>query len=215
MELIRINDNKLKIMLTSHDMKNYALDAQTLSCGTEETRRAFRSILHDAGVGSGFEEGKDKIYVQYYPSREGGCEMFVTKLALVGNDTPKSHSETAAKPSAALIANVKEQAAPPSVLAYRFGTLPLLLHACRHVGKVIAPTRNKSTSAAYRDDCGKFYLTLDPASLSYRSDDEYTTLTHLLGEFGTACPGRDLRSYIAEHATPLCRTHAIETLGEL
>ena len=50
MELIRINDKKIKIMLTPSDMKAYELDVQKLSCGMEESRRAFRHMLHDAGI---------------------------------------------------------------------------------------------------------------------------------------------------------------------
>lgn len=214
MELIRINDNKLKIMLTSHDMKNYALDAQTLSCGTEETRRAFRSILHDAGVGGSFEEGKDKIYVQYYPSREGGCEMFVTKLALVGSDAAKdSTGGTQLQPS--LLSNAKGKEAVPSPLAYRFSSLPLLLHACRHLLPVIAAVHKRVSSCAYRDDSGSFYLTVETAPPPTGEDNAQITLALLLGEFGTPCPTKDLQAYIAEHATPLCRATAVEILGDL
>ena len=207
MELIRINDNKLKIMLTSLDMKNYALDARTLSCGTEETRRAFRSILHDAGVGGGFEEGKDKIYVQYYPSREGGCEMFVTKLALPKSSTEATDTDTA---KALSLAECKDN--HTAALAYRYDTLSLLLLACHHAHKALPPAHRKAISAAYRDDCGRFYLTV---TLTTEEGNAPHRLSLLLGEFGTVCAADTLPAYIAEHATPLCRTHALETLGDL
>jgi negative regulator of genetic competence, sporulation and motility len=219
MELIRINDRKIKIMLTSSDMKNYALDPGALSCGNEETRQAFRNILHDAGVGGGFEVGADKIYVQYYPSREGGCEMFVTRLALVAGDAQAARDQSGAATVAQLqalpIANVKHRVATPSLFAYRFETLSLLLHACHLLEQMMTSLRHKPSSAAFRDDCGKFYLTLDLTPLSEGDGDELPYVAFVLGEFGTACPAKDLRAYIAEHATPLCRTRAVETLGAL
>ena len=232
MELIRINDKKLKIMLTSSDMKNYELDAQKLSCGTEETRRAFRNILHDAGVGGGFDTGGDKIYVQYYPSREGGCEMFITKLDLLSSgqgareEDNTSYKSTAEPYKGATIstqdcATIAQQAEPEDScrsseqlceLAYRFDSLASLLLACRHVLAAHHGTsRQKLISAAYRDEEGGFYLLLTPA----RAADAQAMLCRLLGEFGTAHPGEKARAYIHEHGMTLCSAHAVEVLGAL
>ena len=83
MDLIKINDNKLKIMLTPVDMQCYALKADELDCGGIETRQAFRNIMDEVRNRTGFDAKGNQIYVQVYPSREGGCEMFVTKLGLL------------------------------------------------------------------------------------------------------------------------------------
>ena len=80
MELIRINENKLKIMLSEGDMKQYALDCASLDYDNTETRRAFWSILDEAKHQTGFDAASQRVFVQLYPSKEGGCEMFVTKL---------------------------------------------------------------------------------------------------------------------------------------
>ena len=47
MELIRISDRKLKIMLTAADMTAYDFDPDNLSDNTAQTGRAFRLLLAD------------------------------------------------------------------------------------------------------------------------------------------------------------------------
>ncbi len=207
MELIRINSNKLKIMLTSLDMKNYALDAKSISCETEETRRAFRNILHDAGVGSGFEEGQEKIYVQYYPSREGGCEMFVTRLG--------DHTTDDACTPGQLTSKEKESAA--QALVYRFERLSSLLQACRHLLHAEKKAgERRFYSCAHRDGDERFYLTITlPAHKGEQAKILWPIVERLLGEFGTRCPTEEIEAYIAERATPLCSSRAVQTLGEL
>ena len=82
MELIMISNSKLKIMLTSEDMKEYSLDCNTLSYENTETRRAFWSILDEAKHRTGFDAASERVFVQVYPSKKGGCEMYVTKLGV-------------------------------------------------------------------------------------------------------------------------------------
>ena len=80
MELILINDNKLKISLSDLDLKQYALDCNNINYDCTETRRAFWSILDEAKQKTGFDAASQKVFVQLYPSKDGGSEMFVTKL---------------------------------------------------------------------------------------------------------------------------------------
>lgn len=209
MEWIRINNNKLKIMLTSSDMKNYALDAQSISCETEQTRRAFRSILHDAGVEGNFEEGQEKLFVQYYPSREGGCEMFVTRLG-------QQHTQLSAPSSQA--AESKKIAIPAEqALIYRFDCLPLLLHACNSLLRAAERAGMlRFSSAAHTDLSGGFYLLLTKSAAKENAATDFRRMAmRILGEFGVSCPPEDTVAYISEHGSPLCTSHAVQTLGKL
>lgn len=81
MELLKINDKKLKVTLSENDMRDYRLDAEKIDYDCAETRRAFRDILTVAKSRTGFDTDECKIFVQIYPARDGGCEMFVTKLS--------------------------------------------------------------------------------------------------------------------------------------
>lgn len=80
MELILISDSKLKIMLSKNDMTKYALRIEDIDYDNTETQRAFRSILDEAKHKTGFDAARKRIFVQVFPSRCGGCEIFVTKL---------------------------------------------------------------------------------------------------------------------------------------
>lgn len=75
MELIIIDDSRIKLMLTREDMEEYG------SCtDIHITPEIFRVIMNDARKKCGYCGMKGRIYIQMYQSREGGCELFVTKL---------------------------------------------------------------------------------------------------------------------------------------
>lgn len=80
MEVIMISGEKLKIMLSPTDMEHYAISCDTLDSGNIRSRCAFRKILEDARNCCGFDAVGARLFVQVFPSKEGGCEMFVTKL---------------------------------------------------------------------------------------------------------------------------------------
>jgi negative regulator of genetic competence, sporulation and motility len=82
MELIVINQSKLKIMLTVPDMQRYELAPGHLDCADAKTRRSFRRIFDDVRMQTGFDTAGERLLVQLYTSRSGGCEIFVTKLGM-------------------------------------------------------------------------------------------------------------------------------------
>ena len=88
MELILISSSKLKIMLSDADMEKYDLTAETVDYDNTATRRAFWSILDDAKNETGFDAASDRLFIQMYPSKDGGCEMFVTKLGTLCGEEP-------------------------------------------------------------------------------------------------------------------------------
>ncbi len=79
MELIMVNSVKLKIILTPSDMQQLDISNETIDRDSVKTRKAFRSILDRAKTETGFDVKHDRIYVQIFPSGDGGCEMFLTR----------------------------------------------------------------------------------------------------------------------------------------
>ena len=90
MELIVISESKLKIMLSAPDMAKYELESARMDCRDIHTREAFRHIFDDARTKIGFDTEGERLFVQLYTSKEGGCEIFVTKL---GNNAASFPSE--------------------------------------------------------------------------------------------------------------------------
>jgi negative regulator of genetic competence, sporulation and motility len=86
MELIIIGENRLKIMLTGEDMARYELSEPCAESLGARARRALRSIVADAHAKIGFDTDRERLLVQLYTSRGGGCEIFVTKLEETGEE---------------------------------------------------------------------------------------------------------------------------------
>ena len=68
MELIRISDSKMKIMLSAEDMARYEITAERLNYENTETRRVVWQILDEAKQKTGFDAASDRVLIQVYPS---------------------------------------------------------------------------------------------------------------------------------------------------
>lgn len=80
MELLVISDSKLKIMLDSEDMQKYGLLGAEPDYDDPATRKKLLRVLDDVKAECGFDTAAEKLLIQLYPSRDGGGELFVTKL---------------------------------------------------------------------------------------------------------------------------------------
>ena len=213
MELIIINENKLKIMLSSEDMEKYGLCADNIGTSFPQARKALKSILSDVRIETGFDTDSenDRIFIQLYPSLEGGCEMFVTKIDLIYPN--KFEEENLIMPA------YKEQsiiplkpARKPSVikkttLTYCFEKFEWVSCACRELKR-----RNFSgESALYRDKEGRYYLLVSPTL----TDEQKNAPSSFLSEFGELENTEHARLYINENGKCICCENAVEIMGSL
>ena len=81
MEIIQISESKLKLTLAREDLAEFDLDAEDLDYSKTDTKRMFWDILSRVKRNVGFETDGYRVLVQLFPSRDGGCEMFITKFA--------------------------------------------------------------------------------------------------------------------------------------
>lgn len=186
MELILISESKLKVMLTKEDMHRFDITCDELDSSAIASRRAFWNILDEAKAQTGFDPAGHKIFVQMYPSRAGGCELFVTRLG------GKKSARVPRMETAEIPPHPEEQS------LYAFDALGDLLLACRRLSAREAPP----LSWAYADEeARQFYLALgeDVPFL-----DEYN---------GKRCRPRDF-AYIEEHCRLFC-TDAVRILAPL
>ena len=197
MELILINENKLKITLSECDLKQYDLDCNTIDYDNTETRRAFWSILDEAKHRTGFDAASQRVFIQLYPSKEGGCEMYVTKLAfkaLPDGGTPK--------PSHALLPLSRRY------LAFSFDCLESMIAVCRRLRAIEFSGR----SEAFHTDSGKFLLIIDePEENAYIGLCEHS----FIDEFGKRENLRNTKLLYHEHGESICSENAVEILGAL
>ena len=215
MDLIRIDDNKMKIMLTPGDMQCYALDADELDYANDDTRRAFRHILDDVRDRTGFDAQANKIYVQLYPSREGGCEMFVTKLDIVCALEDTQGGTPSVDRRVAVHLRSRPQQSPEGErkrsVAFAFDVLEHMLCVCRRLRSRSFP----GYSSAYRSEEGRYYLLLTEETGGRRPSLLDRPSLSFISEYGTEQNAELVRSYIREHGRPICEKDAVARLSEL
>ena len=161
MEILRINASKLKITLTRAECAAYNIKESGGEFDSSRIRSALGDILEEAGA-KDFYVGSEKLLVQLYPAKEGGAELFVTKLAEVGE-----RERRAVARSGNLTTYTKSRA------HFAFSELDHARRAARALlGRV-------GRSDLYSDMNGGYVLSLDENKLAGMSDCD------LLCEFGT------------------------------
>ena len=204
MELIRISNHKLKIMLTPTDMRNFELNAATFGEDRAQMHRAFRLLLAEIRRQTDFEADDNSISVQYFPSREGGCEMFISQLSapeVSPNDEPSEINEKPSRKKMHSESFSRE-------CAYRFANLCTLLAVCNRLSAL----GYDGESYAFRDDVGQYYL-----FLSVRSESPFSIPDELsfLVEYGSIECCSHQKSYLSEHGQSVASKNAVHLLAAL
>lgn len=208
MELIRISTHKLKIMLTPVDMSHFELNSDSFGEDSEQMHRSFRLLLDEVRKQTDFDADDKHLSVQYFPSREGGCEMFISHLQNDGAQKEPTALLPTVKPPTQLRSLKRASESFRKDCAYRFEGLPHLLAVCRRLSRV----ESICESTAYRDEGGEYFLLLTVLSASPFSSPE--ELDFVL-EYGSIENASMLRLYIREHAKLICTPNAVHTLSDL
>ena len=242
MEVILIDRDKLKIMLTAPDMQRYALDTsrlESMACTDLHTREAFRHIFHDAEAKTGFHTEGEKILVQMYTSKCGGCEIFVTKLIcedgkdIAADLTPEesnlirrvlpdreSHAPSETK-EATVLQHLQSSGKSESMSQHRYKALrnillsvddmETLLSVCHRLMSV--GYRNSSRAYIDREQTPPTYhLCLEvPDELFYTLDESFA----FLEEYGHVTSHRHASLVLDEYGDMICEKDAVSVLGNL
>lgn len=210
MEFILISENKIKVMLTAEDLDEFDIDTDELDYSNTDTKRMFWDILSRAKHCTGFNTDGQKVLVQLYPSRHGGCEMFVTKIGVLHHTNIDGTGESQYPPiitekitygGEKVNRQEKKQYA-----TFKFESLGIMLSVCRALHNI----GYSEESSAYISEDDRLYLTLLGVDTSgYEPFDKYSFLL----EYGS-CENHDAAErYLCEHARPICLKNAVETLA--
>ncbi len=207
MELIRISECKLKIMLTPTDMCQFELDGDSFGEDSLQMHRSFRLLLEEIHRRTGFDADDRHISVQYFPSREGGCEMFISNLEKE-RGTPAAALSSPAHERTLQLRPAKRSGGFRKDCAYSFSELPPLLSVCKRLLQIDFACE----SAAWRGEEGNYFLLLTvPSSAPFCTPEELDFIV----EYGTVENAAHLRLYIREHATLICSSNAVFELARL
>ncbi len=185
MELIVISESKIKLMLTGEDMASYS----------GSTKEILSTIMNDVRNKCGCSGMSGRIFIQMYPSKGGGCEMFVTKLS---DDKPNEIKCMRTGEERVLTEYRKYiYTERGRYVIYSFENMENMLRCCRD----LCGMKYNGSSAAYVEREKRiFYLLLESE-------------THAAGEnFGKLCPSR-FYYYINEHCDVMCEKSAVEILA--
>ena len=197
MELIVINENKLKITLTESDMKQYSLDSNTIDYDNTETRKAFWNILDEVKHQTGFDAASQKVFIQLYPSKEGGCEMYVTKIC-PARKSPELDSSSELH---------RLQPLHKRRAAYSFRSIEDLISVCRRLYEIGFSDK----SSAWRAFTDYFLIIEEPEENAYLP----LTESSFIFEYGKSENLKNTLLFLHEHADCICNEDAVEKLSNL
>lgn len=193
MELIIINEKKLKVTLSGEEMTKYDLDGlDECACGT---RSSLRGMMRDIQMQTGFNSGGEKLYIQLYPCRNGGCELYITVLD-TANSVPTHDSINMSEISTTDFGRIRG-------VIYGFECISDMASACRAAVQQMAGSIH---SSAYSDDRGGAFLVLDKQPGNH--------VSRLLSEFGRPEYGESVAPYICEHWHIIFAQNAAQKLAQ-
>lgn len=194
MELIIIDESKVKVMLSPMDMRHFELNVSDMDYEDRHTRMALKAILQEVRQKSGLDVMGDKMLVQVYPSKDGGCEMFISRLSPPsGNGVlPKSLTLLSAQNS-----------------IFRFHSFENLLAVCR----ALHNSGYHLLSSAYQKQDGTWYLHLQENC--QKSEKCACGALSFALEFGEYFGSSVALAYIKEHFECVVEKDAVSKLASL
>ena len=195
MDFLLIGESKIKIVLSESEAAEHNLDeciSESLDAGV---RRSFWRILDKARDAVGFDPSGDKVLIQLYPIKGGGCEMFVTKLGIL----PESSARLVSRSSRLSV--LQRQ-----ISLYYFDSMDDLIGASKAIKAQVG--NEKIVSDVYLFGM-HYFLSIE----EYGKGGEPIEFLSIL-EFGSRLTA-DLCSYIHEHAKLLTAGDGIDRFASL
>ena len=192
MELIVIDESKVKVMLSAKDMRRFELDVSDMDYEDRHTRIAIKAILEAVRIKSGLDVMGEKMLVQVYPAKDGGCEMFISRLSppIKSGATPKSLTLLSTKNK-----------------MYCFEVFEHLLEACSALHK----NGYSMESALYSMD-EKWYLHLQENHLPVNESKNHIAF---VSEYATQTLESITFSHVKEHGRCIMQNDAVQMLANL
>ena len=196
MDVLKISNTKIKIMLDAEDVKRYSLDIDEADYSDAKTRTKVWKILDLVKKNYGFSPDGYKLLIQFYPSRDGGAELFVTKLTTLSKTNERFMSKTE---NVTMLDSKKTM--------YSFTSFDELIKA----SKIITNAKSIKESDLFYSDSEGYYL-----EITERGGARLGEICEfaILLEFATKAPEERI-PYITEHCQKLTAGSAVEQLAKL
>lgn len=214
MELIIINENKLKITMTAPDMKEYGIDENEFHLSLIDTKNVLKRILSKTNIKTGFENiGKgEKLLIQLYPEKQGGCELYITRISLDETDEEEmeltdDEAERYLLPQSSKKTVYLENR--PSI--YMFDNLEDLILACK---ELIKRSFNQKSSL-FTHGSSKFYLLITENTENSPTEKEKSRQYSFLSEFGEQINDKNFHIFLSEYGKRVIEADAAIKLSQI
>lgn len=218
MEMILINRDKLKIILLPSDLEVYDITIDMLDYGNTETKRMLWDILNKAKHSIGFEPDGHRIFVQLYQDKNGGCELFVTKIGLSESsicDIFSSSDTESYKDDENELYGLDDETDPEidtfdkdiCVKMFEMVSLSALSDVCRRLKSI----PYSGVGSVYILN-GKFYLLLSSSTpdINFPIDE-----LSFISEYGNIIISNELMFKIYEFGSLICDSDAINIFSKI
>ena len=196
MDVLRINESKIKIMLTEAEVKTFGLDSVGDDYNNAQIKKQVWGILDTVKREYGFDHTRGKLLIQFYPSKDGGAELFVTVLGIM----PKSKEEYIARSDNVTVLDSRKR-------IYFFENFADLLQAA----KAVSGTKSIRHSELFWNKDEGYYLEIEERGSSRLG---HICEFAILSEFADTVP-KDRYPYITERADKLTDGNAVAILARL
>ncbi len=203
MELILISDSKLKIMLSESDLESYSLTSEQFDYENIDTREAFKCILDEAKQKTGFDSECGRLFIKVFPSKNGGCEVYVTKSAVEKEKTTQKKTQSTS--------------AKKEYCIFKIEGIDRVCRACSCVLQTGYVGESRLYFERRSGGNGVYYLVLQEEcrNFSQAKKKRLPEKCDVAREFGTKLTGGETYFYIKEHCDEICNERAIERIGSL
>ena len=177
------------------------MTSEKIDYENEDKREAFKCILDEAKQKTGFDCDCRRLFIRVFPSKDGGCEVYVTK----GTDDKDRQQQKKN-------ANVKKE-----YCVFRLDSLDRVCRACRcvmqtgYIGESILYFEQKHNKG------GVYYLVLQEESRAFSQQKKrwMPDKCEVVREFGTRVVSFGALNYIKEHCEEICPDNAVEKMSLL
>lgn len=199
MKIERINDNKLKIVLSKQDLIDKNIDIHTLNPNSIESQDLFFDILQEIEFYYGFDMGNSQVLLEGVSTSSGGMILTVTK----NSATPKhNHTNTKIKPK--IKATKKNNTLEMKDLIYKFDDFD---NICEFINRI------KNIRITYENSLYEYnqnyYLVL---SCSENDEKIYKKLLFVLSDYATFASNVSIKNKLNEYGNMIIEKNAINQL---
>lgn len=204
MKIERIDDNKIKVILTLNDLQERNIDLGALSYNSPQAQKLFMDMMHIAELEHGFSVGDSQIFIEAVPVPPEGFEIIVTKVE-DDREFESIHKYIKSKlKKSDLSTKKKSKKIATNIIVYSFSSFDDLCEGVKQI-----ETRYNGEGSVYKYN-ERYYLVIPK---NFKENPGLESIEASLSEFGEKVSSSAFfEGYLDEHGEKLIEDGAIKVI---